>query len=90
MTECSDYSETTPVENQPRDNQADGNEAGPRRSSRNRRPPDPYGHEHPSNPMGNLHYRLNFDPGKTNKIFHHSSKKQVEISRTAKFGCKML
>ena len=42
--ECSDYSETTPAENQPRDNQA-----GPRRSSRNRRPPERYGHEYPSN-----------------------------------------
>ena len=40
--------------------------------------------------MGNLHYRLNFDPGKTNKIFHHSSKEHVKISRTAKFACEML
>ena len=38
-------------------------------------------------PMGNLHHRLNFDPGKTNKIFHHSSKEHVKISRIAKFGC---
>ena len=42
------------------------------------------------NLMGNLHYRLNFDPGETNKIFHHSSKKYVKISRIAKFGCEML
>ena len=40
--------------------------------------------------MGNLHYRLNIDPGKTNKVFHHSSKEHVEISRNAKFGGKML
>ena len=40
--------------------------------------------------MGNLHYRLNFNPGKINKIFHHSSKEHVEISRIAKFGCEML
>jgi len=49
--ECSEYSETTPAENQPRDldNHVDGSEAGPRRSSRNRRPPERYGHEYPSN-----------------------------------------
>ena len=40
--------------------------------------------------MGNLHYRPNFNPGKINKIFHHSSKEHVEISRIAKFGCEML
>ena len=40
--------------------------------------------------MGNLHYRLNFDPGKMSKIFHHSSKEHVEISRIAKFGNEML
>ena len=40
--------------------------------------------------MGNFHYRLSSDPGKTNKIFHHSSKWHVEISRIAKFGCEML
>ena len=39
---------------------------------------------------GNLHYRLNFDPGKTNKIFHHNSKEHVKISRIAKFGGEML
>ena len=39
--------------------------------------------------MGNFHYRLSSDPGKTNKIFHHSSKWHVEISRIAKFGCEM-
>ena len=47
--ECSDYSETKPAENQRRDNQPDGDEAGPRRSLRNRRPPERYGHEYPSN-----------------------------------------
>ena len=40
--------------------------------------------------MGDLHYRLNFDPGKTNKIFHNSSKEHVKISRIAKFGWEML
>ena len=30
--------------------------------------------------MDNLHYRLNFDPDKTNKIFCYSTKKHVEIS----------
>ena len=40
--------------------------------------------------MGNLHYRLNFDPDKTKKIFHHSSKEHVKISRIAKFGSEML
>ena len=40
--------------------------------------------------MGNLHYRLNIDQGKTNKILRHSSKEHVEISRIAKFGCEML
>ena len=39
---------------------------------------------------GNLHYRLNFDPDKTNKIFYHGLKEHVKISRTAKFGCEML
>ena len=40
--------------------------------------------------MGNLHYRLNFDPGKTNKTFYHSLKEHVKISKIAKFGCEML
>ena len=40
--------------------------------------------------MGNLHYKLNFDLGKTNKTFKDNSKEHVKISRTAKFGCKML
>ena len=34
----------------------------------------------PKHSMDNLHYRLNFDPGKTNKIFCDSSKEHVEIS----------
>ena len=29
--------------------------------------------------MGNLHYRLNFDPGKMSEIFHHSSKEHVKL-----------
>ena len=40
--------------------------------------------------MGNLHYRLNFDPGQRNKIFYHSLKEYVKIRRIAKFGCEML
>ena len=40
--------------------------------------------------MDNLHYRLNFNPSKTNKIFYHSSKQHLKISIIAKFGCKML
>ena len=40
--------------------------------------------------MGNLHYRLNFDPGKTNKIFRHSSREPVKISKIAKFGSEIL
>ena len=42
------------------------------------------------NSMGNLHYRLNFDPGKTNKTFYHCLKEHVKISKIAKFGCEML
>ena len=41
--------------------------------------------------MDNLHVRLNLDPGKENKIYHHhSSKEHVKISRIAKFGWQML
>ena len=40
--------------------------------------------------MGNLHYRLNFDPGKTKKIVHHSLKEHVKMSKIAKFGSEML
>ena len=32
---------------------------------------------------------LNFDIGKKNKIFHHSWKEHVQISKIAKFGCGM-
>ena len=39
---------------------------------------------------GNFHYRLNFDPGMTNKIFYHSLKEHVKISKIVKFGCEML
>jgi hypothetical protein len=35
-------------------------------------------------------YRLNFDPGKKNKIHHHSQKEHVKISKIAKFGCEIL
>ena len=40
--------------------------------------------------MGNLHYRPNFNPGKINKIFYHSSKEHLKIARIAKFGGEML
>ena len=40
--------------------------------------------------MGNLHYRLNFNPGKINKILYYSSKKHLKISKIAKFGGEML
>ncbi len=51
--ECSDYSEGAPAQTQARNNhQADRRNDGPRRSSRNRRPPERYGHEYPSNLIG--------------------------------------
>jgi hypothetical protein len=51
--ECSDYSESVPAQTQARNNhQADRSDDGPRRSSRNRRPPERYGHEYPSNLIG--------------------------------------
>ena len=40
--------------------------------------------------MGNLHYRLNFDPGETNKISYHSLKEHVKIGKFVKFCCEML
>ena len=40
--------------------------------------------------MDNLHYMLNLDLGKKNKIFHHSLKGCRKISKTAKFGNQML
>ena len=40
--------------------------------------------------MGNLHYRPDLNPGKINKIFYHSLKEHLKISRIAKFGCEML
>ena len=39
--------------------------------------------------MNNLHYRLNFDPCKMSKIFHHSSKEQPKIRKIVKFGFKI-
>ena len=30
--------------------------------------------------MGNLHYKLNLDPGKTNEVFHHNMKENPKIS----------
>ena len=30
-----------------------------------------------------VHYRLNFDPDKTNEIFYHSSKEHLQISENA-------
>ena len=48
--ECSDYSKRVPAENQLRNNHhVNGNDAGLRRPSQNRRPPERYGHECPSN-----------------------------------------
>ena len=40
--------------------------------------------------IGNLHVRLTFNLGKTNKIFHYSYKEHPKISRIAKFGGEML
>ena len=40
--------------------------------------------------MGDLYYRLNFDPGKTNKIFYLSLKERAKISKIAKFDWEML
>ena len=40
--------------------------------------------------MDNLHVRLNVDLGKQNKIYHHSSKEHLKVSKIAKFGCQML
>ena len=40
--------------------------------------------------MDNLHVRLNVDLGKENKIFYHSSKKHLKMSKIAKFGWQML
>ena len=37
-------------------------------------------------PLDNLHVKLNVDLGKENKIFHHSSKEHLKISKLAKFG----
>ncbi len=51
--ECSDYLESVPAQTQARNNhQADRSDDGTRRSSRNRRPPERYGHEYPSNLIG--------------------------------------
>ena len=40
--------------------------------------------------IDDLHVRLTFNLGKTNKIFYHSYKEHPKISRTAKFGGEML
>jgi hypothetical protein len=40
--------------------------------------------------MDDSSYRLNFDPGKKNKIHHHSQKEHIKISKIAKFGREML
>ena len=40
--------------------------------------------------MDNLHARLTFNLGKTNKIFYYSLKEHPKISRIAKFGGEML
>ena len=39
--------------------------------------------------MDNLHFRLMCDLDKENKIYHHSSKEHLRISKTAKFGWQM-
>ena len=39
---------------------------------------------------GQLHYRLNFDPDKTQEVFIHSLKKHVKIGKIAKLGREML
>ena len=40
--------------------------------------------------MDNLHNRLNFDRGLKNKIFHHSLRGHLKITKTARFGYEML
>ena len=40
--------------------------------------------------MDNLHVRLNVDLDKQKKIYHHSSKEHLKISKITKFGMKML
>ena len=40
--------------------------------------------------INNLHNKLTSDLGKKNKMFYYSQKKQLKISRTAKFGGEML
>ena len=40
--------------------------------------------------MDDLHDRLNFYVDRKNKIFHHILQGHLKISKTAKFGCKML
>lgn len=40
--------------------------------------------------IDNFHDRLNFEPGKMNKIPHYSWKENVKISKIAKFDGEML
>ena len=40
--------------------------------------------------MDNLHVRLDVDLGKENKVFYHSSKEHLKISKIAKLGLQML
>ena len=44
----------------------------------------------PHSAMDDLHVRLTFNIGKTNKIFYYSLKEHPKISRIAKFGGEML
>ena len=39
--------------------------------------------------MGNLHYRSNFNPGKINKIYYHSSKEHLKIGSTTMVGFRV-
>jgi hypothetical protein len=40
--------------------------------------------------MDDSSYRLDFDPDKEDEIYHYSLKEHASISKTAKFGCKVL
>ena len=40
--------------------------------------------------MDNLYVRLNLDVVKKSKIYHHSSKERLKISKITKFGGQML
>ena len=41
-------------------------------------------------PMDDSSYRLNFNLGKKNEIYHHNYKEHLKISKITKFGREML